>query len=87
MCVKLKRGGTGGGDKSLGGNSGASGACCDWAERLSRFSFDCFSRLGGNGGGTWKLLCGFGTFTCGDIGNGPNSCVSIAVFDCFGLVG
>lgn len=27
MCVKLNRGGTGGGDTSLGGNSGASGAC------------------------------------------------------------
>lgn len=82
------RGGTGGGEMSRGGSSGASGACWDWAaERWSR-SFTCLSRRrgGSGGGGARKLLSGCGTFTCGDIGNGPKSCTS-TTFESFGLVG
>lgn len=48
LCVKLKRGGTGGGDTSVcsrGGRAGALGSCCT-------VSVSCLSRrLGGNGGG------------------------------------
>lgn len=49
LCVKLKRGGTGGGDTSVcsrGGRAGAFGSCCT-------ISVPCLisRRLGGNGGG------------------------------------
>ena len=86
ICVKLNLGGTGGGDTSLGGNSGASGACRICANRTA--SDSCFSRRrGGNGGGIWQKLWAFGTLTCGEMGIGPNSCISVEIFECFGLTG
>lgn len=86
MCVRLSRGGTGGGDTSRGGNAGASAACFVCASRTA--SDSGFSRLrGGNGGGgMWQKLWALGTFTCGETGIGSNSCKSGVTFECFGLI-
>lgn len=86
ICVSVSRGGTGGGDTSRGGNAGASAACFVWANRTASDSGFSRFRGGNGGGGMWQKLWAFGTFTCGEMGIGPNSCISDVTFECFGLI-